>query len=61
VSGGEIEILVLETVLRIRREHASDKAIKAIARDLHLPRKVDRKTSEKITSTTAKAQIGRHG
>lgn len=27
-------MLVLETVLRIRREHASGKAIKAIARDL---------------------------
>ena len=33
-------MLVLETVLRIRREHASGKAIKAIARDLHLSRKV---------------------
>jgi len=30
-------------VLRIRREHASGKAIKAIARDLHLSRKVVRK------------------
>lgn len=36
-------MLVLETVLRIRREHASGKAIKAIARDLHLSRKVVRK------------------
>src|SRR3546814_18201037 len=43
VSGGEIGMLVLETVLRIRREHASGKAIKAIARDLHLSRKVVRK------------------
>ena len=33
----------METVLRIRREHASGKAIKAIARDLHLSRKVVRK------------------
>ncbi len=36
-------MLVLETVLRIRREHASGKAIKAIARDMHLSRKVVRK------------------
>lgn len=36
-------MLVLETVLKIRREHASGKAIKAIARDLHLSRKVVRK------------------
>ena len=36
-------MLVLETVLRIRREHAAGKAIKAIARDLHLSRKVVRK------------------
>ena len=43
VSGGEIGMLVLETVLRIRREHASGKAIKAIARDLHLSRGVVRK------------------
>ena len=37
-------MLVLETVLRIRREHASGKAIKAIARALHLSRKVVLKT-----------------
>lgn len=36
MSGGEIGMLVLETVLRIRREFASRKAIKAIARDLRL-------------------------
>lgn len=36
-------MLILETVLRIRREHASGKAIKVIARDLHLSRKVVRK------------------
>jgi hypothetical protein len=36
-------MLILETVLGIRREHASGKAIKAIARDLHLSRKVVRK------------------
>ena len=36
-------MLILETVLRIRREHAAGKAIKAIARDLHLSRKVVRK------------------
>jgi hypothetical protein len=36
-------MLVLETVLRIRREHAAGKAIKAIARDLHLSRKVVRR------------------
>lgn len=35
--------LVLETVPRIRREHAAGKAIKAIARDLHLSRKVVRR------------------
>ena len=36
-------MLVVETVVRVRREHASGKAIKAIARDLHLSRKVVRK------------------
>jgi hypothetical protein len=36
-------MLVLETVLRIRREHAAGKAIKAIMRDLHLSRRVVRK------------------
>ena len=36
-------MLVLETVLRIRREYAAGKAIKAIARDLHLSRKVVRR------------------
>ena len=43
MSGGEIGMLVLETVLRIRREFASGKAIKAIGRDLRLSRKVVRK------------------
>ena len=36
-------MLVVETVRRIRREHADGKAIKAIARDLRLSRKVVRK------------------
>jgi len=36
-------MLVVETVVRIRREHAAGKAIKAIARDLKLSRKVVRK------------------
>lgn len=36
-------MLVLETVVRIRREHSGGKAIKAIARDLHVSRKVVRK------------------
>lgn len=36
-------MLVLETVLKIRREFAAGKAMKAIARDLHLSRKVVRK------------------
>ena len=36
-------MLVLETVVRIRREHAVGKSIKAIARDLRLSRKVVRK------------------
>ena len=36
-------MLVVETVVRIRREHAAGKAIKAIARDLRLSRKVVRK------------------
>jgi hypothetical protein len=36
-------MLVVETVVRIRREHASGKAIKAIVRDLRLSRKVVRK------------------
>lgn len=36
-------MLVVETVVRIRRERASGKAIKAIARDLRLSRKVVRK------------------
>jgi transposase len=35
--------LVVETVVRIRREHAGGKPIKAIARDLRLSRKVVRK------------------
>jgi DNA replication protein DnaC len=35
-------MLVVETVVRIRREHASGKAIKAIARDLRLSRKAIR-------------------
>ena len=39
----EIGMLVVETVVRIRREHAAGKAIKAIARDLKLSRKVVRK------------------
>jgi DNA-binding NarL/FixJ family response regulator len=33
-------MLVLETVVRIRREHADGKSIKGIARDLRLSRKV---------------------
>ena len=36
-------MLVVETVCRIRREHADGKSIKAIARDLRLSRKVVRK------------------
>src|SRR3546814_9905684 len=36
-------MLIVETVVRIRREHAAGKAIKAIARDLRLSRKVVRK------------------
>ena len=36
-------MFVLETVVRIRREYAGGKAIKAIARDLHVSRKVIRK------------------
>ena len=36
-------MLVVETVVRIRREHAGGKAIKEIARDLRLSRKVERK------------------
>ncbi|TYB81178.1 transposase, partial [Oceaniovalibus sp. ACAM 378] len=36
-------MLVVETVVRIRREYAGGKAIKAIARDLHVSRKVIRK------------------
>lgn len=36
-------MLIVETVVRIRREHANGKAIKAIARDLRLSRKVVRK------------------
>jgi hypothetical protein len=42
LTGGEIEMLVLETVVRIRREHAGGKPIKEIARDLRLSRKVIR-------------------
>jgi transposase len=41
-------MLVLETVLRIRREHAAGKAIKAIARDLHLSRKVVRRAIRSV-------------
>ena len=36
-------MLVVETIVRIRREHASGKGIKTIARDLRLSRKVVRK------------------
>jgi len=36
-------MLILETVVRVRREHADGKSIKAIARDLRLSRKVVRK------------------
>ena len=36
-------MLVLETVLKIRRGFAARKALKAIARDLHLSRRVVRK------------------
>ena len=36
-------MLILETVVRVRREHAEGKSIKAIARDLRLSRKVVRK------------------
>ena len=36
-------MLVVETVVRIRREHAAGKPIKAISRDLRLSRKVVRK------------------
>jgi hypothetical protein len=44
-------MLVLETVLRIRREHANGKPIKAIARDLRLSRKVVRKAIRSPEST----------
>ena len=46
-------MLVVETVVRIRREHASGKAIKAIARDLRLSRKVVRKAIPAQTRSTA--------
>ena len=36
-------MLILETVVRVRREHAEGESIKAIARDLRLSRKVVRK------------------
>ena len=36
-------MLILETVVRVRREHADGKSIKAIARDLRLSHKVVRK------------------
>ena len=36
-------MLIVETVVRVRREYAAGKPIKAIARDLHLSRKVVRK------------------
>ncbi len=36
-------MLILETVVRVRCEHADGKSIKAIARDLRLSRKVVRK------------------
>ncbi len=38
-------MLVVETVVRVRREYAGGKPIKAIARDLRLSRKVVRKAS----------------
>ncbi|GGJ45728.1 hypothetical protein [Sphingopyxis bauzanensis] len=40
---GEIGMLVLETVVGIGREYAGGKAIKAMARDLHVSRKAIRK------------------
>jgi transposase len=42
-QAGGIGMLIVETVVRIRREHADGKSIKAIARDLRLSRKVVRK------------------
>jgi hypothetical protein len=36
-------MLVVETVVRIRREHAGGKSVRAIARDLRLSRKAVRK------------------
>ena len=36
-------MLIVETAVRIRREHAAGKSIKAIVRDLRLSRKVVRK------------------
>jgi hypothetical protein len=38
-------MLVVETVVRVRREYAGGKPIKAIARDLRLSRKVVRKAT----------------
>ena len=42
-------MLVVETVVRIRREHAAGKPIKAISRDLRLSRKVVRKAKRRNT------------
>ena len=39
----DVRMLVVETVVRIRREQATDRSIKAIARDLKLSWKVVRK------------------
>lgn len=49
-------MLILETVVRIRREHADGKSIKAIARDLRVSRKVIRKA---IRAPEAGLPIGR--
>jgi hypothetical protein len=44
-------MLVLEPVLMIRREHASGKAIKAIARDLHFCARLFTTSSPIVTRT----------
>ena len=50
-------MLVVETVVRIRREHAGGKAIREIARDLRLSRKVVRKAT--LIGWTIRSSIAR--
>ena len=51
----KIGMLVVETVVRIRREYAAGKPIKAICRDLRLSRKVAKASKVIVDSLGARA------